>query len=242
MIYNYKWGEPEFLDISIGSTIASGSPLEAMQKLVCDEYLRQPYVTASQLSEMRFISLQSTLDGKGEVFFKPVLSNQGTSSDLVVIRLNEDAKTATMFPSGKDILSTYRYIITRVDFDCTATNFSSPKVEYYNSDYELVSVLWSQNQPATPINVNSPIATLKRIVCSPKEVEKCDPNLKPGGEAHFNGVYLGTIEEGTEITRARRLESVGASNCTTSRMSTNVAAARSERSARPSKSPVMRIP
>ena len=43
------------------------------------------------------------------------------------------------------------------------------------------------------------MATLRKINCSPKEVEKCD-ELRPVEGPPLSGIYLGTVQEGEEIT------------------------------------------
>ena len=89
----------------------------------------------------------------------------------------------------------------RADIDCSQDEVSSPKFEYYNSQNALIAAIWT-GKNSGPITPNSPIAAIKKIVCFPKEVEKCDElNLVEGPP--FSGIYLGTIQEGQEITNVQ---------------------------------------
>ena len=200
-LYTYKWGDPEFLDLAIGGTLVAGSNYDTLKKLTCNEDSRRPYVTPSELSDMRLISLQTTADGKGQVFFKPIAKKEGIATALVVTRYNEDQHPS--LPNVKDTLPPFRYNVARIDFSCAQPTVTATKVEDYNSRFELASAVW-MTSPSSPITDNtSPLANLRRILCSPQPVEKCDADLTPAAETPLNGVYLGIVEEGTETTNVQ---------------------------------------
>ena len=146
---------------------------------------------------MQFISLSSTIDGKGEVFYRPEnLTDAGVATALIIVRMVEEQPLASLFPavSTNTTSATYKYGVQNTNVDCTARTSTTPKVEYYSSNSTLNFVMWTQNLAASRIAEKSPLDRLREIMCAPKEVEKCPPILPPSGD-ELSGIYTGIIGE-----------------------------------------------
>jgi TPM domain/TIR domain len=196
-IYNYKWGDPEFIDLSIGTTAAPGSLAESLTALECDSELRKAYVQPQQLSEMQYISLSKTMDGKGDVFYKPEnLSATNVATALVILKETQELPLASFIPqSVKDSTdSTFKFAVSRITLDCASRTITMPKTEYYSPSSALNYVVYSKKMPASAIPGTGPLEALRQVMCEPKEVEKCQPNLPSSGGA-LSGIYVGFIGE-----------------------------------------------
>ena len=169
--YHYKWSDPKYLDISTGIAIRPGSVALTAQHILCDEELRTPLVTKSELLSMNFTSLATTPDGRADMFYGPI--NFGTGSQYpnertVVLKEHEDHKLDELFP-GLTIIGlppSYRTLVERVHVDCGESKVTIPKFEYYDASNNLVFLRaalppWSPNVPPT-----SPMALLRRIICN----------------------------------------------------------------------------
>jgi hypothetical protein len=196
-IYSYKWGDPEFVDLSIGTRAQPGTVGEALKSLMCIPGLKAAYISGQELSDMQFIPLSSTVDGKAEVFYRPEqLTDAGAVAALVVVRMIKEQPIASILPTGSTdtTSSTYKYSVEKITLDCTARTFTAPKVEYYGSNSTLNFVALTQNLNASGVAEKSPIDPLRQLMCTPKEVEKCEPILPPSGD-ELSGIYLGIIGE-----------------------------------------------
>jgi len=171
--YHYKWGDPEFVDISIGVAIQPGSVALTAQRILCDEELRTPLVSKSELLSMNFMSLATTPDGRGDMFYGPI--NFGTGSlypneRTVVVKGHEDHKVEELFPglSVVGLPPSYRTLVERAQVDCGESKVTIVKSEYYDASNNLVFL----NVPVPLVQLNvvptSPLGLLRRIVCSEK--------------------------------------------------------------------------
>jgi hypothetical protein len=166
--YHFRWGDPKYLTNSMGMEIHPGSVAQTAQHILCNEELRTPLVSKSDLLAMNFTPLATTADGRADMFYGPI--NFGTGSlypneRTVVIKEHEDHE---LFP-GQTVIGvppSYRTIVEQAQVDCGDSKVSFAKQEYYDASNNLVSL----SAPITLVQLNivpsSPIGLLQRIVCS----------------------------------------------------------------------------
>jgi hypothetical protein len=177
LLAHYKVADPKFLSLSMGIAIAPGQVAETLRKIVCDETLRTPLVTKKQLSEMNFSDLASTPAGDGEIYYQAMQNDKApvTEKDVVVvIKLDKFTKVTDMLEpsfSGLD-LGTYNVDVDRVHFKCNEQKMIVLKSEYYDSAHNLIALVIRNPPGEIPLKERSPLATLQRILCGPREVQK----------------------------------------------------------------------
>ena len=196
-IYYYKWGDPEFMDMSIGTTLNPGTIGETLKALTCTPDLRSAYIE-QELSDMQFIPLSSTGDGKGQILYKPEkITDAGLATALLVVKMLQETPMTDVIPPNvtKDFSSSkFKYIVQRVSFDCSANTFTSPKMEYYTSQSKINLEIAQDTTKPMPVGEKSPVDSLRQVMCTPKAVEKCEPILPSSGDK-LSGIYLGIIGE-----------------------------------------------
>jgi uncharacterized caspase-like protein len=79
-LYHYKFADPRYLDLSVGTSVSPGSVGDSLRTLACKDDASTPIVSKDRLSKMDFKSLSSTIAGDGELFFEP-LQNESSKSD-----------------------------------------------------------------------------------------------------------------------------------------------------------------
>ena len=68
VLYHYKFGDPRYLNLSIGLSLSAGSVGDAIRILACNEGNSILSVGKDRLSLMNFKSLSSTVAGDGDLF------------------------------------------------------------------------------------------------------------------------------------------------------------------------------
>jgi len=177
ILYHYKWADPRFLDLSIGTTLAPGSVGLATQRIACHEDLRTPLVDKKQLATMDFASVASTVAGDGEMFYAPVANSMigGNDREIVgLIKWHEDRKIVV--PEGMSMPDTpsYRTTAERVQLKCAEAKGVILKSEFYDTANNLVFLSTADPSQAKWLDMsgNSPLAVLRRIACDSNEVKK----------------------------------------------------------------------
>src|SRR5262249_49763451 len=93
LLYHYYWGDPRYLSMSIGIAVAPTSVAGRLRAIVCHDELRTPLVGKRQLASMRFPSLASTTDGKGDIFYTQGQSRVDAEDEkefITIIRYHEE--------------------------------------------------------------------------------------------------------------------------------------------------------
>jgi Caspase domain len=128
VLYHYKWADPQYLDLGIGTIISAGSVASSLQRLACSEEAHSPLVTKGQLAKMKFKSLASTASGDGELFYE-LLSQQKRDDQterqvMLVFRFYED-KSVSIEPTALlERPLKYRMEVNKVNLKCAEKKFS----------------------------------------------------------------------------------------------------------------------
>lgn len=70
-VFHYKWADPQFLDLSIGTAVGPGTVLYSLGNIVCYERFQTPLFGKTERAAMKLTSVASTTDGNGDFFFVP---------------------------------------------------------------------------------------------------------------------------------------------------------------------------
>jgi hypothetical protein len=169
-LYHYKWADPQFLDLSMGSPLAPGSIGLTAQNIACHEEFRTPLVSKKQLTSMRFSSLSSTIAADGEIFYQVMQNGQSATQDkteiLFIVRFHKERELK--FPNPSISGPTYLTEVHRIQLRCTDNKLGFIKSEDYDASNNLVYVFAADPSIETPWKefvLGSPFALLQRIVC-----------------------------------------------------------------------------
>jgi hypothetical protein len=178
MLYHYKWAEPRYLDLSIGTQVVTGSALYTLRNLVCFDVLHTPILGKEDLASSK-TSVSSTVAGDGEVFFIPIsseLSSRDQKDVALVFKLHDDQ--SINFPAGFSVPSgapVFRTEVDRVLMKCSGPDYLSVQTEYYDASNSLVHMVAADHtKELTVLHFveKSPYALLQRMVCASAEVRQ----------------------------------------------------------------------
>jgi hypothetical protein len=180
ILHHYKWADPEYVNLSMGSSFTPGSIAATGRNIACHDDLRTPLLGKKQLAAMNFASLSSTVSGDGEMFYVPIEHGMGADSirdAIVIIKGRKDYTINLTDGSVFDKVPKYRTEVDRVRLKCTSNESAVTKSEYFDESNKLVFVnnLIHLSAEGTPpvrwskFQDTSPFAVLHRIVC-PKEI------------------------------------------------------------------------
>ena len=177
-LYHYKWGDPQYLDLAIGSTVNPGTIAVSVRNIICHDLGRTPLIEKKDIAATKFISLSSTIKGNGEIFYEPIQNGMNTAEQkdiLLIFKMYAD--TEFNFPSGISIpdFPKYRTEVDRVLVKCGEPKYSIRKAEWYDASNKLeyLNVADSSKEMVwTNYSELSPYAITQRIVCKPNEVQK----------------------------------------------------------------------
>jgi caspase domain-containing protein len=175
----YKWADSQFLNMSVGIVIEPGTVGQTTKFIVCNDKFRTPLVSKKQLSSMNFSDLATTPNGDGEIYYQ-VIQGDDVPKDqrdaIVLYVFKNDVEVASTLPALSTLkLGTYKTGVSWNRFSCQESKFSALKTEMYDASNELKSIMiadLSKESIWTEIKENSPLATLRRILCGPNEVQK----------------------------------------------------------------------
>lgn len=179
VLYHYKWADPQFVNFSIGSTTQSGSVGAWLGMVACNDELRTPLIAKADLNPSRFISLSSTRDGNGDIFYLPItneMREENSVTPIVMLRWHED-KPLTEYLKNTilDEPLKFRYEVGKVKFYCVEKKASFLKFDYYDEASRLVWIQVvdpSKEIPRNDVGEASPYGVLLRIACGLNEVQK----------------------------------------------------------------------
>jgi hypothetical protein len=175
----YKWADPEFLNMSTGMSIQPGMVGATAKNIVCNDKLRTPLVSKVQLASMSFSDLSSTPNADGEIYYQAIQSDdvpQGQRDAIVVIKQINEVEIAKIAPPNLTLeLGQFKTGVYWDRFSCQERKLSALKSELYDASNELKylfavdlskDLVWAEYQE------QAPFATLQRILCGPREVQK----------------------------------------------------------------------
>ena len=93
LLFHFKWGDPQYLNLAIGVTLAPGSVGSSGRNIACHRELATPLISKDQLAEMKFTSLSSTPSGDGEIFLGSSQISQNVQDEkeiVLIFRNNSD--------------------------------------------------------------------------------------------------------------------------------------------------------
>jgi hypothetical protein len=175
-IYHYKWAEPNLVSAIVTPTVlAAGSLASSMKMILCNDWLRTPSISKGQLKDMDFISLSSTPQGDGDLFYKIVTKPYSAVRNYIIVAKFQQDKKFAEIPGTSAIKAfgdlTYRTMVQSLEIKCDEDKFFSIKVEYFDEKNNLVSIAANANDAANAGNWakildKSPFGLLRRSVCA----------------------------------------------------------------------------
>ncbi len=171
LLYHFRWGDPRYLNLSIGITLQPGSFGLIARNIACHVEFATPLISKNQLAEMKFTSLSSAADG--EIFFgisQPSQSVQDQKEVVALFQYNADRNVKEFLPEGTSIPDppNFRTEVDHVLLKCNDNKFLIDKSELWSAANELVRVQVLDRE--LPFNYSefkelTPYATLQAIVC-----------------------------------------------------------------------------
>jgi hypothetical protein len=176
-IYHYKWSDPHFSDFSIGARFIPGSVMFGAQNILCHEELRTPLLQKADLALTKFKSLASTNNGDGEIFYIQTNDNvkdRSRATAIAVIKYNQDHSISEALSPGTMIANPakFRFMAQPVQLWCTERKLSAVKMEYYDSQVNLVYMTAydiTKDLPVIEFSQVSPLGILQRTICNSGE-------------------------------------------------------------------------
>jgi len=144
LLFHYKWGDPQYLNLKIGTELPPGSIGFFARNIGCNERVSAPLLSKKQIIEMKFDSLVKSPNGEGEVF-RYLVPNQQTANQktiLMILRWVEDHNIKDTLPQGLSIPNppNYRTEVDRIVLKCDEKKYLTDKVEYWNSSNDIVRI------------------------------------------------------------------------------------------------------
>jgi hypothetical protein len=172
VISQFKWGNPESLDLAIGQAIPPGSMLAMGQYIMCNRELRTPLLSKENLlKSMKY--LVRTAAGNGDIFYGPAkaISNSAYSIELVTaIKFDTDRPFSELFQGAVvGLPRSYRVRADRLQVNCAQRKVQDLKFEFYDSANNWLSL--TTPTPVQPIDVaqGTPFESLLNVVCGKGE-------------------------------------------------------------------------
>lgn len=172
LLFHYKWADPQYLNLAIGTTLPPGSIGLLADKIACHDEIGTPLVSKEQIAAMNFNSVASTAAGDGEIFYKELQGNKDVPNKkelLFIIKYAADRNVKDIFPAGVSMPDppNYRTEVDHTLLSCDENTFVTDKSEDWNASNELVRVGYTDPKTikASEFNDISIFATLQQIVC-----------------------------------------------------------------------------
>lgn len=177
-LHHYKWVDPQFLNLSIGSAVVPGSVVDTLRNIVCNDQSYTPLFGKKELASNKFRSLSSTIAGDGDMFFVQTEGGTNTINEkdvIIIFRMLEDHKT--VLPSGISFEDepSYRTEIDRDLLRCDQNSISALQSEERDAANNLVFITRTdRSKKIVPQNFvdGSPYVVLQRMVCKPNEAQQ----------------------------------------------------------------------
>jgi TIR domain len=183
--FNFKWGDPGSIDLSIGGPIAPNSILSLSERIMCDEDAKMSIISKDAIKGMPLTLLSSTANGDGQIYYGPkknISNGPYTIAMPAIIKLHKDHEIAEIAPK-QSILgfqARYRTLVQPLQFDCANKKILSVLIE--DLDAENNSLFLGGKSQEFDVKAN-PFASLFAIAC----------------EGQVSGTYVGM----NEVTTAK---------------------------------------
>jgi hypothetical protein len=173
IIFHYKFGDPEKMNLSAASWINPNTVLWSAATLLCDEQLSTPLLSknqvAKQISEMKLSFLMPSPNGDGSVLYGPIrtVSNRDYQFEGLMIFNQSYDHSASELLSGNNIIGlplTFRVAAQTVQAFCKDTKARAAKIEYYDAEGNLMAALVPVLDPLQP-NPASPFEAFINVAC-----------------------------------------------------------------------------
>jgi hypothetical protein len=177
---HYKWAEPRFLPLSIGTMVRPGTVAAAARNILCNNEFKTPLVGKSDPDWDKIISLSSTTQGEGEIFYMPLsekISEVNTVRPTIIIKFHEDWSLSDVLTKDTVLEDPpqYGYLVGKMEMYCSERKFIFSKIEYYDRSRRLVYIMAvdrSQEITRSEMQAGGPYDVLRRIACTTSEVRK----------------------------------------------------------------------
>ena len=106
LLFHFKWGDPQYLNLAIGVTFAPGSVASSGRNIACHRELGTPLISKDQLAEMKFTLLSSTPSGDAEIFLGSSQISQNVQDEKEIVLIfhnNTDHNVKDFLPQGTSI-------------------------------------------------------------------------------------------------------------------------------------------
>ncbi len=131
ILFHFKYGEAESLDMSNGQTINPGAIIASGRNMACDEKLRTFVLSRHQFDTMQLSYLANSPKGDGTVFNGPLNPTSDSTYPVearFVIRFNENHELAELFPGQnvRGLPSSYRSLDEIIQLNCVEKSYGYP--------------------------------------------------------------------------------------------------------------------
>jgi hypothetical protein len=178
--FQFKWGDPENLDLSIGGPIAPNSINSLAERIMCDENTKMSVISKDVLERMPLTLLSSTITGDGEIYHGPkkeISNGSYTIGMPAIIKLHKGHEIAEAVAKGTVLgfQAQYRTWVQPLQFDCTNKKILSVLIEDLDAENNLIYLGAIPQEFDVKAN---PFASLFAAAC----------------EGQVSGTYVGTNE------------------------------------------------
>jgi len=173
LLFNFKWADPQYLNLSIGVSLQPGSVGMAAKNLVCNGQVGAPLVSKRQMVEMKFPLLASAPSGEGEIFFVKSKANPNDPDErevTIIFRNFQDHNVKQFFAPGTSIPDppNFRTEVDRILLKCNDNKFLIDKTELWSAQNELVRIAAIDHSlpfKYSEFSAGSPNDALQQMVC-----------------------------------------------------------------------------
>ena len=181
--FQFKWGDPENLDLSIGGPMVPNSINSLAERIMCDDNTKSSVISKDVFERMPLTLLSSTITGDGEIYHGPKkeISNGPYAIGMpAIIKLHKGREIAETVAKGtiSGFQARYRAWVQPLQFDCMNKKILSVLIEDLDAENNLIYVGAIPQEFDVKAN---PFASLFAAAC----------------EGQVGGTYLGTNELST---------------------------------------------
>ncbi len=192
IIFHFKTGEPESLDLAKGQSIGSGSILALGQRIICDQKLRTLLLSKRHLDTMHLSYLSNTSNGDGGILYGPINPTSNSIyriEVLFVTKLSADHELAELFPGQnvRGLPSSYRTSTQTLQLSCEERKIMAADLEYYDKDENLVYLMASISVQPMDVKNGSIFGALLDVVCN---------GAASNAAGNYEGINNATYEKG----------------------------------------------
>ena len=180
-LYHYKWGDPHYVSLTIGTKLVPGSVGLTAQTIACYEGSEIPAVSKKQLSNMSFELLSSTITGDGDLFYKVLSGKQDAQNEKRLLFISKFYNEREVPLAQNTSIPERPKFKTEVDtavLNCKENRIFGFENEYYDASDKLVYLRAPVPVPENVTewqdikDVSSPILQLRNIICDAGEAQK----------------------------------------------------------------------